>query len=38
MRAVDGAVASNVKHQLECQTVPTPCLFVLSAGGNDALQ
>ena len=38
MRAVDGAVASDVADQLNGKTVPTPSTFVLSVGGNDALQ
>ena len=38
MRAVDGAVASHVADQLNDTTVPTPSTFVLSVGGNDALQ
>jgi len=38
MRAVDGAVVSDVQFQLGNKLVPTPCTFVMSAGGNDALQ
>jgi hypothetical protein len=38
MRAVDGAVVSDVQYQLGNKLVPTPCTFVMSAGGNDALQ
>ncbi len=37
MRAVDGAVASSVEGQLTHSPVVTPCTFVLSVGGNDAL-
>ena len=37
MRAVDGAVASSVAFQLAHRPVTTPCTFVLSVGGNDAL-
>ncbi len=37
MRAVDGAVASSVEGQLAHSPVGTPCTFVLSVGGNDAL-
>ena len=37
MRAVDGAVASGVEGQLARNPVDTPCTFVLSVGGNDAL-
>ena len=36
-RAVDGAVVSSVLHQLSSKPVSTPCTFVMSAGGNDAL-
>ena len=38
MRAVDGAVVSDVKYQLANKSVPSSCTFVMSAGGNDALQ
>jgi hypothetical protein len=37
MRAVDGAVASHIESQLANSPVVTPCTFVLSVGGNDAL-
>ena len=37
MRAVDGAVVSSVEGQLAHSPVVTPCTFVLSVGGNDAL-
>ncbi len=37
MRAVDGAVASSVEGQLAYSPVVTPCTFVLSVGGNNAL-
>ena len=37
MRAVDGAVASHIESQLATRRVVTPCTFVLSVGGNDAL-
>ena len=37
MRAVDGHVADSVKGQLRSKSVPMPCTFVLSVGGNDAL-
>ena len=36
MRAVDGAVVSDVEHQL-IKPVSLPGMFVLSVGGNDAL-
>jgi len=36
-RAVDGAVVASVLQQLSSKTVSTPCTFVMSAGGNDAL-
>ena len=36
-RAVDGAVVSSVLHQLSSKPISTPCTFVMSAGGNDAL-
>jgi len=36
-RAVDGAVVSDVIQQLSSKPVSTPCTFVMSAGGNDAL-
>jgi len=38
MRAVDGAMVANVKYQLAAKPPPLPCTFVLSVGGNDALQ
>ena len=37
MRAVDGAVVSSVAYQISSEPVITPCTFVLSVGGNDAL-
>jgi hypothetical protein len=37
MRAVDGDVTSSVEGQLSQRPVVTPCTFVLSVGGNDAL-
>jgi len=37
MRAEDGALASSIKGQLAHSPVATPCTFVLSVGGNDAL-
>jgi len=36
-RAVDGAVVSDVIQQLSSKPLSTPCTFVMSAGGNDAL-
>ena len=38
MRAVDGDVVSDVEYQLGNKSVSIPCTFVMSAGGNDALQ
>ena len=37
MRAVDGAVVSDVEDQLTSELVSVVGLFVLSVGGNDAL-
>lgn len=37
MRAKDGAVADSVARQLTLGSIPSPCTFVLSVGGNDAL-
>ena len=37
MRAVDGAVVSDVEYQLARRFVDPPSMFVLSVGGNDAL-
>lgn len=37
LRAVDGSSSPNIKSQLERSPIQTPCCFVLSAGGNDAL-
>ena len=37
MRAVDGSVVSDVVNQLSHEPISTPCAFVLSVGGNDAL-
>ena len=38
MRAVDGAVTTDVQRQINNASLSLPCTFVLSAGGNDALQ
>ena len=37
MRAVDGNLVEHIQAQLDTQPVPKPCVFVLSAGGNNAL-
>ena len=37
LRAVDGSVTRDVPAQLSASPIQTPCLFVLSSGGNDAL-
>lgn len=37
MRAVDGAMVSDVESQLNRKPVNQPAMFVLSVGGNDAL-
>jgi lysophospholipase L1-like esterase len=37
LRAVDGAVVGDVPAQLDRAAVDSPGIFVLSAGGNDAL-
>jgi hypothetical protein len=37
LRAVDGAKVDDVPAQLQRAPIETPCIFVLSAGGNDAL-
>lgn len=37
MRAVDGDRATDVPRQLQRSPVAPPCIYVLSVGGNDAL-
>ena len=37
VRAVDGHVTSSIELQLNKKPISTPCTFVLSVGGNDAL-
>lgn len=37
LRAVDGATAAEVKHQLPAKAAKQPCHAALSMGGNDAL-
>ena len=37
VRAVDGDVTSDIERQLNKEPIPKPCTFVLSVGGNDAL-
>ena len=37
VRAVDGDVVADVERQIYSKPIPKPCIFVLSVGGNDAL-